>query len=216
MLRLLTYGTAALLIALPGLVHGTWTGRWSRPQGVEQAVAALERVPRAVGAWEGQDLEIDRREVARAGLDGCLMRRYEHRRDGRQVVAILVCGRPGPVAVHTPDICMPGAGFDLVAPPARCQKAADAPQPADFWTARFQKDEAAVPLCRRVSWSWTGDGVWQAPDQPRLTFARFNALYKLYLIQEVSRSDGQTPEEDCDDFIRDLLPELTAALFPSA
>jgi hypothetical protein len=100
----------------------------------------------------------------------------------------------------------------MLAPPVRCRRDGPA-RPAEFWTARFRKDEAGAPLFRRVFWAWSADGDWRAPDQPRLAFARHDALYKLYVVQEVSRTDGQAPEEECDDFIRELLQDLAKVLF---
>jgi hypothetical protein len=223
MLRLLTLVTAGLLIAVPGLLQGIWSGRWSQSQQLEQAVARLERVPVNIGEWKGYSLELERRQVEGTELAGCLVRRYENQRDGRVASVILACGRPGPVAVHSPDVCLPSAGSDLVARPARWSPAMDgAAQPgqpgqsgqaAEFWVATFQKKEATGPLCRRVYWAWSADGTWRAPDSPRLAFARFAVLYKVYLIQEVSRPDEQRTDEECEDFIQLLLPELEKALF---
>jgi hypothetical protein len=212
MLRVLAVVTAGLLIALPGLVQGVWSGRWSRSPDLERAVARLGSVPMRVGDWDGQDLELDRKQVVEgAGLDGYLFRRYANRRDGREVEVILACGRPGPASVHSPDVCLPSAGYEVVAAPVRCRRDGAA-RPAELWTARFQKEEG-VPLCRRVFWAWSGDGTWQAPDRPRLAFAHFGALYKLYVVQEAGKADEQAPEEDCDDFLHELLHELDQVLF---
>jgi len=44
-------------------------------------------------------------------------------------------------------------------------------------------------------------------------FGVATALYKLYVVQEVSRADEQAPEEECDDFLRELLQDLAKVLF---
>lgn len=204
-MRVLAVLTAALLITVPALLHGIWGGRWSRSRELEQAVARLEGVPVRIGDWEGRDRNLGRRQLEAAELDACLVRRYENRRDGRVIDMLLMCGRPGPVCVHTPDVCVPSSGLDLMGRPARCSFGG-----GEFWSARFQKDDAAVPVCRRILWAWSTGGGWTVPDSPRFTFARFRALYKLYLIQELA-GEEQT-EEDCEDFIRLLLPELEKAL----
>jgi hypothetical protein len=217
MLRILAIMTAGSLIAIPGFVQGIWSGRWNRSQELETAVASLERVPLHIGEWKGHSVQLDRDQIEGADLAGYLCVRYENQRDGRIVTVILMCGRSGPVSVHTPDICWPGAGYDLVARPSRWNPGIDyAAQPAEFWTARFQKNEAAAPFFRRVYWAWSAGGAWQAPDKPRLAYARHSALYKLYLIQEVSGTDEQVPDEECDDFIQLLLPELEQALFATS
>ena len=75
--------------------------------------------PPTVGDWEGRPLEVEPRELAAAGVIGGVLRRYVNRQDGRAVTVLLVCGPPGPIAVHTPDICFAGIGYDVVGAQAR-------------------------------------------------------------------------------------------------
>ena len=59
------------------------------------------------------------------------------------VGVLLLCGRPGPVSVHTPDLCFPGAGFQEAGEPTRCPIPGS---PGDrFWVRHFRK-AAAVPV----------------------------------------------------------------------
>ena len=41
-----------------------------------------------------------------------------------------------------------------------------------------------------------------------LEFAGLPALYKLYVIQDLTRPDEPLEEEACKEFLRELLPEL--------
>src|SRR6516162_896678 len=171
MLRVLAVITAGSLIALPGFVQGVWSGRWSQSQELEQAVASLERMPLNIGDWKGHTIELDREQIEGADLAGHCCRRYENQRDGRVVTVILMCGRSGPVSVHTPDVCWTSTGYEMVARRSRWQPES---RSAEFWTARFRKDEASAPLYRRVFWSWNAGGSWQAPDSARFAFARYS------------------------------------------
>src|SRR4051794_15054151 len=119
MMRLLPVLTAMLLVAAYGIAEGVWTNRWSSADATERAAARLADVPRTVGAWEGTDAPLDPRQVVQAELVGYTMRRYVHRETGASVSVLLVCGRPGPISAHTPEMCYPGAGFAAVAPPER-------------------------------------------------------------------------------------------------
>src|SRR5262245_60307771 len=149
-----------LFAALPllagfGIAEGVWTNRWGLSAAVEEAAARLARVPSTVGDWEGEDQELDARQVARAELAGHVMRRYTHRRTGASVSILLVCGRPGPVAVHSPEVCYAGTGYELVAPPKRQAVRTDsADAPAEFWAGNFRKG-GAIPEPLRLYWSWT-------------------------------------------------------------
>jgi hypothetical protein len=198
-----------ILIGLSGYVHGVWTDRWSNSGELESAMSQLDRVPVKIGAWQGQDEELDPRQAQRAGFTRYLLRRYENGQTGRSLVVLLACGRAGPLALHTPDVCYRGAGYGLSGEAARLAfPGAKGAPAAAFWAAKFSKREAAVPSHLRLYWSWYGRASWQAPDNPRLEFAGLPALYKLYVIQDLARPDEPLEEEACKEFLRELLPEL--------
>src|SRR4051812_20068763 len=93
-----------------GVVEGLCSGRWNRGD-IERAAGRLKEVPLHVGEWEGKDQELDARGVARAEINGYLLRDYVHCRTGQALTVLVVCGRPGPVMVHTPDAFYGGAGY---------------------------------------------------------------------------------------------------------
>src|SRR5438270_9326493 len=90
-----------VLVLAAGLVHGLWTNRWSDNADLEAAAARLRDVPKDVGDWAGHDQEIDLERIARAEAAGSLLRNYAGP-DGQKVSVVLLCGRFGPLAVHTP------------------------------------------------------------------------------------------------------------------
>src|SRR5438128_10254718 len=88
-----------------GIVHGVWSDRWTTAQAPQEAAAKLAGVPKTIGDWDGQEDPVDARELRISEASGILKRRYLNRRTGSVVSLMLVCGRPGPVCVHTPDAC---------------------------------------------------------------------------------------------------------------
>jgi hypothetical protein len=197
----------AALLAAGGIVHGVWSGRWTTSQELDEALARLDRVPTRVGAWQGRPVDLDVSQAKRAGLDGFVHRRFEDPRTGRAVTILVACGRAGPVASHTPEVCYGGAGFAMDGAPTPFAAGTG----ARFWTARFTRPgEASTHL--RLYWSWSDGGPWQAPAQPRLHFAGAQALYKLYVIQELTDLEEQLDDDRCQGFIRELVPELEKAL----
>ena len=64
-----------------------------------------------------------------------------------------------------------------------------------------------------LAWSWSAGGGWKSPDNPRLTFARSRALYKLYLIREMSAPDERIEGDPSLEFVQAFFPELERALF---
>jgi hypothetical protein len=207
---------ALVLVVSSGLVPGLWNGRWKVSHAIETAVARLDRIPETVGAWEARSIVADSKMLAQAEVDGHLSRVYHNRRTGDEVSVFLVCGRPGPVSLHTPDVCYPGAGYNPASEPAAEQLQADpAAAPAAFWKGEFRKSSAGVPDTLLIYWSWNATGAWEAPVRPRLRFTpAFPALYKLYIVRRMTSSDAEAEEKILQEFLRQWLPEVDQTLFP--
>lgn len=213
MTRILILLAACSLLLASGLTQGFWTGRWVRSHAVEDAVARLDQFPTVVGDWHGTLAELSPAEIKSARVDGHRVCRFENRRKGQALTVMLVCGRPGPVSVHTPDICYQGAGYEMVAGPDPFTLKGG-PEEARMQTATFRKEGAAARELR-IFWAWNAAGRWQAPSNPRWTFARSAALYKLYVIRERGVKETTRPEDDpAVEFMNLLLPELNRILCP--
>jgi hypothetical protein len=211
MLRTLLLLTATAVVVLAGVVHGYRTDRWGTSPDLQRAVDNLSRVPLALGDWQGQDdpEKLDARQVERGQLAGYLSRRYVNRLNGSEVKILLMCGRPGPISVHTPDICFQGIGYELLGE-EKYPPGATAPE---MKMGRFRLTETPAPQHLCTLWSWNADGTWQVPDNPRLAFVRFPALYKLYVICDMPAGEGLRTEDPRAQFVRLLLPELNRDLF---
>ncbi len=186
-----------------------WTERWQPSAALAQAARQLAKVPLEVGDWRGSDMEVDAGLFTLAGARSYWARRYTDRRGGGTVLAILMCGRSGKMAVHTPEICYRGAGYDLLQPPTSTVLRDDADEElGTFWTARFSKQSAAANDLR-LYWAWSGGDSWQAPANPRWEFRGRPYLYKLYVSHELTGSSDLDPSAE---FLRQLLPVLKESL----
>jgi hypothetical protein len=205
----------ALLSAVSfGVAEGIWSGRW-RADAVNAAAARLADVPLTFGEWEGTTRSLDQRQVTLAKLAGYVSCSFTHRSSGDTMSILLMCGRPGPISVHTPDICFPGGGVEMSGEPHRLTYKIDQiKEPAEFLSARFDKGSNGVQHSA-VLWSWTADGAWTAPDNPRRSFGGAQSLYKLYIIHTMTTPE-QMPGEDRDleEFVHEFLAKLQTALFP--
>jgi hypothetical protein len=214
MVRTLPILAAAVVLVSTGLVHGVWTDRWKKSGALERAVARLDRVPLVIGDWQGQPDELDRDQLEAAEIAGHLLRRYENKRTGDKVTVLVVCGRPGPISVHSPDICYRGAGYEVVERAKYASPEGAGSPAAEFFAGRFHKEQPGGVSNLRILWAWTADGDWKAPDgDPRLRFARAPALYKLYLIRDMRSPDEPLADDAAGRFAGRLLPELNRALF---
>jgi hypothetical protein len=215
MKRFLPAIVALLGLVAYGVAEGLWTHRWFASTALAEAAARLQQLPQSVADWQGNDQELDARQVIQAEMTGYVMRRYVQQRTGASVMVLLVCGRPGPTSLHSPEICYPGAGFTPAAAPVRkAFEASASGSLGDFWAGQFQKAGPA-PEALRIFWSWNGAGTWEAADTPRLHFAHHRALYKLYVIRQLPRPDEPLAQDPTLDFLDHFLPQVQRTLFPS-
>jgi hypothetical protein len=196
-----------------GLVHGLWTDRWAYSDAVADAMGRLGRVPLTVGDWEGRALQLDPQDLALAGGAGYVSRGYVNRLSGERLNLLILTGLPGPLSVHTPDVCYRGLGYEPSGEVQRWEAPTGVPgRTAEFYTAVFTKQGGAAPPLR-ILWAWGAAGSWQAPDNPRLALASQGAAFKLYLIQPMGSDRERLEEGPCPDFIRRVFPELQRCLF---
>jgi hypothetical protein len=164
------------------------------------------------GEWEGSANKLDAAQLEMAEVAGYCWRHYTNCRTRQKVSILLICGRPGPISVHTPDVCYGGAGYNVVGSLEHYTTESPAGS-ADFTTACFCKPgPVAEPL--RIFWAWSVGRRWAAPDNPRFSFAGSAALYKLYVIRPLASADEPLNDGVSVEFISALLPELQNCLSP--
>jgi hypothetical protein len=203
---------ALLLIVGTGAVHGMRTGRWQPSEGVTDAANRLNAIPARIGDWDGEEVALTGREPP--GVAAHLCRRYTNARTGEAVTMFLVCGRPGPVAIHTPDVCYAASGYGMGTPIKYAPPQGSA---AEFWTTDMARTTHADRSQMRIFWAWNAGDGWRASDQPRFQFAAAPVLFKMYLLRELSGvGDPSLDRDPVVSFAQCLLPTMNSALFPDS
>jgi hypothetical protein len=213
MRRYIPVVAALAAVLFTGLVHGFWTGRWETTARAAETLARVEQAGLDLPDWEGRAEDLEDRY--KDPLSTSLYRRYLHRGNGREVTMLLVGGRPGPVSVHTPDVCYGASGYQV----SRPEKVEVPGLPGTFWMAQMVKKKASEETRLRVFWSWNAGRGWTASDNPRFAFASFApqaALFKLYLVRELVQGDEPLKDDPCLQLLPQLLPELQKSLFPGS
>ena len=201
MLRLIPVVVASLAVIACGVVHGFWTDRWVKAAEPDRAGKRYADVPLTIGDWEGQ--AIDSKSSQGDEITGWLQRRYRNRKTNETVLIALVCGRPGPVSIHTPDVCYGASGYNVGTP----HRVSVPGNKGEFWTADAVKPSATGDTRLRLYWGWNDGGGWQAADNARQTYPRSHVLHKLYVIRELT-TQQKDDNEPCLKFMRALVPAL--------
>jgi hypothetical protein len=207
---------AAAILAIGSVLQGMWTDRWHSGAELESTVARLEKIPLCFGQWEGAVGYMDPRTLGLTGCRGYAIRNCINRTTGETISVTILAGRPGPAAVHSPDVCFTSGGYEISGPITTWTVPMPAPEnPAVFRTARFRRSDAGNSVLLRVFWSWSADCRWQAPDNPRLAFARHPSLCKLYVAREMLYEEESLQDDPCNEFLHVFLPQLNRVLIES-
>src|SRR5437016_3185370 len=116
--RYVSFVAASLVIVTATVVHGLWTDRWVLSQELQSWVDKLPNVPMNAGDWQGRVLEFAQRDMELTRSAGGELRQYTNRLSGEILNVMILCGRPGAMVVHTPEVCYRGAGFEKTFGPA--------------------------------------------------------------------------------------------------
>lgn len=206
MMRYLPAVVAVVAIVVTGLVHGFWTDRWTNSTAVNNAIEQMNHMPMMVGDWLSQQ---EGTVATQADGTASLERRYLNPKTGEVLSVCLICGRPGPVSIHTPDVCYGASGYNVG--DRRTLPVDTTTGKAEVFTADAVKHQSANSTRLRIFWSWLATDQWVVADNPRLTFARQPVLYKFYVLREVPTST-EVERDPSLDFVRQMLPALKQSL----
>lgn len=210
MKSILPVPVAVVLIVLFGVIQGVATDRWATSSDLQDSLEVLPRVPSHIADWEGEDLPIDN-DLSRMGILGSVQRRYRNKLTHATVVLLIVCGRGGPICVHTPDICYASAGYKELTPEVR--RDIETNEKNQFVTCHFGKPDLVVPSRLEIFWGWSRDGGnWKAPENPRFSLARSRSLYKLYAIREFLPGTRSENSGATEAFLQSALPVIRQSL----
>ena len=213
------------LIGLSTYLQGSWTDRWGddRNAMLQQTVDRYADIPLTIGEdWVGQDTPYSKKELEAAGAQAHLSRTYRNRKTGERISVFMICGYARDVAVHTPDFCYVGAGFEVENPAETFAVETTAEkEPMTFWTTTFLKERAANTIHQRILWGWTAGETWNAPDYPRWKYPGNSSLNKVYLIHDIKPGIERKPDTLSEDhplvtFGRAFLPVVRKTLYPAA
>lgn len=194
------------LTLLTGVAHGIVTARWS---GGRDSALVMPEVPVVMGDWVGSEDETDTDDPGMIHFT----RRYTNAKNGRSYLMSLTVGHPGLTAVHTPEYCYRGSGYDQAGPVEVRPADVKDGSPAKFFTTQFEKKSAAGTEQLRVFWTWSDGRGWEAPSWPRFHYLRRASIYKLYVVAGGVPDVSPGHDPVLDSFLAVLLGTLNQSLF---
>lgn len=202
------------LACLSGWAHGLLTDRWGIPVELAAVASQVENLSLEFDGWTSEVSRTLNDHTRKAsGAEGYFSRSYTHEQTGDQVHVTILCGRSGPISLHTPDVCFVGGGVTQLGEETRTtlsREGGEADVPAHFWMADFRPPPSRPGPDSRTYWAWSSDGQsWETPENPRLKYSRKPYLYRLYFTVPVDQyrrtEDGQEAHGPAADFMPEFL-----------
>ncbi len=217
--KFLPVGLGFVLVVGSAYVHGVMTNRWGAPPDLSNAAGKLDKLPKTLGDWHSQPVEMKEWELKGAEAVGHFSRFYRDDETQTEIFVRVLCGPSGPIAVHPPTICFPGAGLQQSYPEKR--ETIDAGNvKGEFWRTAFtSRSPDGVRTEVETYWAWSVAGICEAPSNPRLEYATSPHLYKIY-VSMARRTAGEAIPEDnaraaCEKFLKLFLPAFQSAISES-
>jgi len=215
--RLVTLAGFCCLLALTavsGYVQGTLTNRWGTPADMQTAAEHFRQIPTEFGPWQLQKAEaITDEVVAILECAGYINGSYVNRSTGEVVNAFVILGPPGPVSVHTPEVCYSSKNYEIAETRSRVAIGAAEPAQNEFWAMTLRSHDVNADLLR-VYYAWGNAGHWTAPESPRFTFGGDSYLYKIQLASYLPPDTNLDENDTCRRFLEAFVPVLNATLYP--
>ena len=213
-MRSIPIAIAVVVMIVSAVVQGVWDERWTKFPELKEYAARLDNVPKDVGDWKGEVVtESDEEILKAAGAERILTITYHNTSTNEIVHMNLVCARLQDIFYHTPERCYRAHGFEQVTDTSERSVDCGAMK-ADFKTATFKRTTETSKENLRIFWSWTANGPWGSPSNPKWTYKGQPVLYKIYVENAADEGGGAVEGSPSIKFIRAFMPELNKGLFP--
>jgi hypothetical protein len=201
------------LVLAAGVGQGLQNERWRPSADVEAAALRLENVPVTFGNWRSEPVPLAD-DLTHIGIQGYSSKRYLNNVTGDVVTVLIVCGRPGPISVHTPDVCYGTAGYTAAGDLHLKEIPIAGRKGLSVWAQPFKRPATQSASNIEVNWAWLAGNEWVAPENSRLSFAGYSALYKLYVVRDLPAMASSNKRDSSALFMSEFLPALEKVLAP--
>jgi hypothetical protein len=208
--RWMALGVAVLITLTGGILYGNYSQRWNVSSEMRSAADHLGQLPREIGKWKAvEDMPIAESALQMLECAAHINRRYVNEETGKSLQLAIMLGPPGPIAVHTPEICYSSRAYEIKGERSETVLDVSTEKRHSFWTIDFVTRNAFADRLR-VYYAWSDGRNWIASNSPRFEFAGAPLLYKLQLATHVSPYSGDEGADPCRQFLEELLESAWA------
>jgi len=136
---------------------------------------------------------------------GYFVRNYQNQATGDLVSVTLLLGPPGPISVHTPEICFPSKNYQVLGKREQVAISGADGEDDQFWALSYKANNLRGDTLR-VYYAWSTGGRWSASGDPRFKFAGQPYLYKIQLSSPLPPGADLESDDPCRKFLQDFLP----------
>jgi hypothetical protein len=196
-----------------GLLQGSLANRWG-PSGTANRAAEVLRsgLPQEVGNWRVRNETPFSSEVVRIlQCPAHISRVYEHQQTGDTVRVAVIVGPPGPVSVHTPEICYASRDVSIDGERRKLLVKDAGGGEHSLWEVPFKSNDLDGSALR-AAYGWTNGSTFEAASHPRIGYGGFTHLYKIQIAVPIQPRSQSTSFDPVNDFLENFLAQLKPLL----
>src|SRR5687768_8550568 len=174
-MKSLTFAVCSLVL-LGSTIGAGWMQQsmshtWGHPRERERAGdRLLKALPEQMGDWRfDQDVPFTEAVLDMLQKPAHISRVYENMRTGDVVTVAVTVGHPGPIAVHTPEVCYSSRDYQVPAGRTRRDIQTADGQAHSLWSLHLNpRDPGELPI--QVMYGWSTGTTWEAAEHPRYSY----------------------------------------------
>jgi hypothetical protein len=189
-----------------GALYGRLSHRWGPSADMQAAAEKLEGIPGHFGNWKQESSEkMTDSVVEMLQCAGYISRVYVNQVTGERVNVAVLLGPPGPIAVHTPEVCYSTKDYRQQETRKPLAIGKEEGKEDAFWFLTFRSNNLRGNLLR-VCYGWSTGERWSAFKEPRYLFAGRPYLYKIQLAAPLPPWVNLETRDPCRRFLEDFVP----------
>jgi hypothetical protein len=196
-----------------GWLQGSLSDRWGPRPSAEIAADSLRRFPPSdVGNWRVRrevPLAPDAAQMLQSPAH--IVRVYEHQQTGDSITVMVLLGPPGPIAVHTPEICYSSRDYTVDGERRVYSVKGASGGEHTLWDLALKANNLEGQSLR-VLYGWSSGTHWEAARYARFAYGGLPHLYKLQLAIPTSSISKSGDFDPAQDFLANFIPQLQRSL----